>query len=149
MTQVLRARIHYGCWLIDAPGSGLLRQSATVWCAGRATSIVEDVCRYLAEDVMSLGLDYGTTIVPYGLDYQVDPRGVVATHELAILVRPGVASSVEHQQAGSGIDRSVVQLDLLMRPPSEARQQVAYERMHDVEVAVEAMLGRIGIPGSG
>ena len=145
MTVIQYCNAQFGVWLIDAHGSGLLRQSFTVRTSGRATQLIEDVCRHLSRE-LSWG-DYGSTVVPYGLPYGVDPSNVVMGAELAILVRPGLTSTAEYSQATDGVDRSVVSVDVLMLPPregdSDENRRELYNRMIAVEEAFEAMAGTV------
>ena len=138
----------FGHWAVDDPGSGLQRQTVTVKTAGRATRLVRDLAKHLA-DVLTWG-EYGKTVIPWGMPYGIEPGQLTEAkfEDGAIVLRPGLASAGVEHIVGGGIDRSTVSVDILMigcGPKGEPSfLDTMYDRMVQVEDAVEAISGVIG-----
>ena len=133
-TLIQNVSIRFGSWMVDSPGSGLLRQTVTVDVVGRATMIVGDMAHALAA-ALPWGA-YGRTVFPWGFPYGVRTDEIPVG---AVLLRSGL-ETVDNYTYGASPDSSRVTVDVLIQPGKdhEFLGQV-YARMRQVEVVIEGM----------
>ena len=133
-TLIQNVSIRFGTWMVDSPGSGLLRQTVTVDVVGRATMIVGDMAHALAA-ALPWG-EYGRTVFPWGFPYGVRTDEIPVG---AVLLRSGL-ETVDSYTYGASPDSSRVTVDVLIQPGKDlAFLETLYERMLQVERAIEGM----------